>query len=164
MNTGSELLASSKKSGTNSSIMLIDDDPRVHLAVRGLFDQLGYRGKLMYCSRATDAMACLFPCPKQRLPVTILLDLQMPRMSGIQFLRLLRQSPKLRDLTVFIVSGSNRATDRAAAKALGAAGFLPKTNKGFDIDLMREALSPLWTPKGCALPTGSVSGRARHTG
>jgi CheY-like chemotaxis protein len=48
-------------------------------------------------------------------PALILLDLNLPQMSGIQFLDRLRGDPELRDLSVIVVTSSNEPNDRAAA-------------------------------------------------
>ena len=48
-------------------------------------------------------------------PALILLDLNLPRMSGIDFLGELRKDPALRDLSVIVLTSSNEPNDRAAA-------------------------------------------------
>ena len=45
----------------------------------------------------------------------VLLDLNLPRMSGIEFLKALRADPTLRDLRVIVLTSSNEPNDRAAA-------------------------------------------------
>jgi CheY-like chemotaxis protein len=67
---------------------------------------------------ATDALAMLRVEGQDRidpLPALILLDLNLPRMSGIEFLRELREDSSLRDLTVIVLTSSNEPKDRAAA-------------------------------------------------
>ena len=48
-------------------------------------------------------------------PALILLDLNLPRMSGIEFLSELRNDPELRDLRIIVLTSSNEPKDRAAA-------------------------------------------------
>jgi CheY-like chemotaxis protein len=48
-------------------------------------------------------------------PSLVLLDLNLPRMSGIEFLRELRADPELRDMSVIVLTSSNEPSDRAAA-------------------------------------------------
>jgi CheY-like chemotaxis protein len=59
------------------------------------------------------------------LPI-ILLDLNMPKMGGIEFLTILRQDPKLKPITVFVLTTSNEESDKVKAYNLNVAGFILK--------------------------------------
>mgnify|MGYP001551001756 FL=1 len=48
-------------------------------------------------------------------PALILLDLNLPKMSGIEFLKELRADPELQDLRIIVLTSSNEPKDRAAA-------------------------------------------------
>ncbi len=48
-------------------------------------------------------------------PALILLDLNLPKMSGIEFLHELRGDPELKDLRIIVLTSSNEPKDRAAA-------------------------------------------------
>src|ERR1700684_1292262 len=61
-------------------------------------------------------------------PYMILLDLNMPRMGGIEFLQALRQDDELRTSVVFIMTTSNADQDKVDAYNLGVAGYILKTN------------------------------------
>lgn len=65
---------------------------------------------------------------KLLLPHLILLDLNLPGMDGITFLRALRQDPSLQHVLVFILTTSNLASDKVAAYQFGAAGYIHKVN------------------------------------
>lgn len=67
---------------------------------------------------------------RQRLPrpYLILLDLNMPRMDGIEFLRELRKDEALRRSIVFIMTTSAADADKAKAYDLGVAGYIVKSN------------------------------------
>lgn len=60
------------------------------------------------------------------LPTLLLLDLSMPRRSGLDVLRWARANPAFAELPVLIVSSSNQEKDRAAAAALGVSGYFVK--------------------------------------
>lgn len=60
----------------------------------------------------------------------VLLDLHLPGMSGLEFLRFLRQDAQLSGLAVVVVSDSENDTDKAAAQALSIAGYLWKSSLG----------------------------------
>ena len=48
-------------------------------------------------------------------PGLILLDLNLPKMGGIEFLRELRNDPELKELRIIVLTSSNEPKDRAAA-------------------------------------------------
>jgi CheY-like chemotaxis protein len=74
----------------------------------------------------------------------ILLDLNMPRMNGIEFLRAIRADPDLRSLPVVVLTTSNDERDKIDAYDLNVAGYLlkPVTFTDF-VDLM-AALNKYW--------------------
>lgn len=60
------------------------------------------------------------------LPSVVIVDINMPRMNGLEFLAEVRQDPILRDLNVFFLTTSTEEVDREAAKKLGVSGFIEK--------------------------------------
>ena len=67
------------------------------------------------------------PLPRALL---IVLDLNLPRMNGPEFLAELRGDAQLRDRTVFVLTTSDDALDRAAAYRWNVAGYLVKARMG----------------------------------
>jgi len=67
---------------------------------------------------------------RQRLPrpYLILLDLNMPRMDGIEFLQELRKDEDLKRSIVFVMTTSAADADKAKAYDLGVAGYILKSN------------------------------------
>lgn len=63
---------------------------------------------------------------QDQLPALIILDLKMPRRTGLEVLQWLRQQPVLQCLPVFIFSSSARREDVERAYSLGANGFMVK--------------------------------------
>ncbi len=60
------------------------------------------------------------------LPEVILLDLNMPRMNGQEFLAELRANPALASIPVFITTTSSMEADRAEVAGLGVSGYILK--------------------------------------
>jgi len=86
-------------------------------------------------STATDA-------PKPRI---VLLDLNMPRMGGIEFLKEIRQDAELSSLSVFVMTTSNEDSDKIEAFNLNVAGYILKP---LSMDRFIAAVSTLksyWT-------------------
>jgi CheY-like chemotaxis protein len=61
-------------------------------------------------------------------PFVILLDLNMPRMNGIEFLKVIRKDEELKRSIVFILTTSGADKDKDMAYTLGVAGYILKTN------------------------------------
>jgi CheY-like chemotaxis protein len=66
----------------------------------------------------------------QAMPHIIFLDLNLPRMSGLEFLQILRQDPELRSRVVFVLTTSGRIEDRHAAYQAQVAGYILKSRVG----------------------------------
>ncbi|WP_198670652.1 response regulator [Oceanicella sp. SM1341] len=62
-------------------------------------------------------------------PHLILLDINMPRMNGIEFLEALRADARLRRSVVFVLTTSNSEEDKHRAYGLNAAGYLLKSSR-----------------------------------
>ena len=60
------------------------------------------------------------------LPEVILLDLNMPRMNGHEFLAELRANPEIQHIPVFITTTSGMDVDRLKAEDLGVSGYILK--------------------------------------
>jgi CheY-like chemotaxis protein len=66
--------------------------------------------------------------PRVPRPFIILLDLNMPRMDGMEFLRELRKDEELKKTIVFIMTTSDANEDKVKAYNLGVAGYILKSN------------------------------------
>ena len=64
------------------------------------------------------------------MPHIIFLDLNLPRMSGLEFLQVLRRDPHLRSRVVFVLTTSGRIEDRHAAYQEQVAGYILKSRVG----------------------------------
>jgi CheY-like chemotaxis protein len=96
----------------------VEDDRVDVMTVQRALKKHAIDNPLHVTRTATDALAMLRGEGQAKispLPALILLDLNLPRMSGIEFLRELRQDPDLRHLAVIVLTSSNEPNDRAAA-------------------------------------------------
>ena len=75
----------------------------------------------------------------------ILLDLNMPRMNGIEFLRALRADPALAPSPVIVLTTSNDERDRVDAYNLNVAGYLLKPVTFTNFVEVMAALNKYWT-------------------
>jgi CheY-like chemotaxis protein len=96
------------------------------------------------------------------LPAVVLLDLNLPTVSGFQVLQWIRRQPQFQQLPVVIFSSSSRPEDRLQAKELGASDYLEKPDSGLDFGVTVEALKRKWLAQplaqgGYASNPGSVA-------
>jgi CheY-like chemotaxis protein len=127
------------------TILLVDDDEVDVMTVKRAFAKANIANQVFV---ATDGIAALELLRTDGIPASrrlVLLDLNMPRMNGIEFLREVRNDPALRALTVVVLTTSNEDRDRVDAYQLNVAGYLvkPVTFHAF-ADVM-ATLNKYWT-------------------
>lgn len=92
------------------------------------------------------------------LPAMVLLDLNLPTVSGFQVLVWIRQQPQFQRLPVVIFSSSPRVEDRLQAKELGANDYMEKPDSGLEFGATVEALQRKWLAQPIALgPSARIS-------
>lgn len=113
------------------SILLVEDDQVEQRMIARAFRQRRAAGAIRFADDGVAALQILRGTggeePLER-PYIIILDLDLPRMDGHQFLRELRQDPALASAVVFVRTTSRSPEDRAAAYARHVAGYIPKTD------------------------------------
>ena len=106
------------------SILMIDDDPEDRAI---LFNALFELYPTMPCESAFDGEdAIKYLTDKQFVPDVIFLDLNMPRMNGIECLKVMREMKKLDRCKIIVFSVSNDPQDMEITNALGANHFVTK--------------------------------------
>ena len=78
------------------------------------------------------------------LPSLVLLDLNLPRVSGFQVLKWIRLQLEFRHLPVVIFSSSPRPEDKSQAKELGADDYMEKPDSGINFGAVVERLKQNW--------------------
>ena len=71
----------------------------------------------------------------------MLLDINMPRMSGLEFLEEIRKDPSLHDTVVFVLSTSDDQMDIASAYKAHIAGYILNTTDGARLDDLASMLT-----------------------
>jgi CheY-like chemotaxis protein len=103
-------------------ILLVEDDPFLRRACEAGLRKRGYQ-----VITAVDGEEALRRV-RNDAPALILLDLLMPKLSGIEVLAELKQDEKTRHIPVIILTNSSTEMERKKTAALGAAGYLVKAN------------------------------------
>jgi CheY-like chemotaxis protein len=125
-------------------ILLVEDDAVDVMNVRRAFKKNKLTNPIHVAENGIQALEILRngTLPARHL---VLLDLNMPKMNGIEFLRELRADPDLQTTSVVVLTTSNEERDRVEAYRLNVAGYLlkPVTFPSF-VDLM-ATLNKYWT-------------------
>jgi CheY-like chemotaxis protein len=126
------------------NILLVEDDEVDVMNVRRAFARSHILNPIFVASDGVEALAMLRrgEVPRERL--LVLLDLNLPRMNGIEFLRAVRQDPELSALSVVVLTTSNEDQDKAAAYNLHIAGYLVKPVTFSDFCQLLVALDKYW--------------------
>jgi CheY-like chemotaxis protein len=118
------------------NILLVEDDEVDIMNVQRAFRKNKINNPLYVVRNGIEALDALKgrnPELVIPLPRIILLDINMPKMGGIEFLSEMRQHPELRSISVFVMTTSNEESDKVAAYSLNVAGYIlkPLSFEGF---------------------------------
>ena len=112
------------------TILLVEDDSVDVINVQRAFKKNNIHNPLALAKNGLEALNMLRGTNGftkiEPQPQIILLDLNMPQMNGIEFLKELRQDPVLRTTSVFVMTTSNDDKDRMDAYNLNVAGYILK--------------------------------------
>jgi CheY-like chemotaxis protein len=110
-------------------ILLVEDDDVDIMGIRRAFGHAKIANPIIVARDGVEALQKLRAGEVPR-PYLILLDLNMPRMNGLEFLAELRADAALRDSIVFVLTTSQAEEDMCAAYQRNIAGYLVKENVG----------------------------------
>ena len=106
------------------SVLLVEDDIVDQMTVKRAFKELKITNRFDIAGNGLEALALLRGGAE--LPCGIILDLNMPKMNGMEFLRELRKDEKLMGLPVVVLTTSNEESGRIESISLNVAGYVIK--------------------------------------
>ena len=106
-------------------ILLVEDDRVDAMTVERALGELNVTNKIVRCEDGESALEYLNK-PESKRPCVILLDLNMPKMGGIEFLKVIRNDDDLKKLPVIVMTTSQHESDVAESFELGVAGYVVK--------------------------------------
>jgi two-component system, cell cycle response regulator DivK len=105
---------------TAQRILVVEDNERNLKLIRDVLQFAGY--EIVEASSGEQGVALAQDCE----PDLVLMDLQLPQMDGTEALRILRESPRTRDVPVVAVTAFAMREDRERAFGAGFDGYLEK--------------------------------------
>ena len=127
---------------TMNVLLVEDDDVAAESVVRSL-NRIGCHFPVVWAedgSIALDALRGTDPTRRVPRPRLVLLDLNMPRVDGFEFLQQLRADPALHGEVVFVLTTSDADTDRTRAYRENIAGYMVKAAVGPQFARLAELL------------------------
>ncbi len=118
-------------------ILLVEDDEIDVEVLRRAFQRHGLTNDLVVAGDGPEALAYLRRREQgavESSPVLVLLDLNLPTMSGFDVLQQVRADANLRRSVVFVLSTSEREKDRRQAYDMNVAAYLVKGRAGPELD------------------------------
>lgn len=115
--------------GKEVKFLLVDDDEIDVMAIKRAFSKLRLANEVVVANDGVEALDVLRGengKTKLEPPYLILLDLNMPRMNGLEFLEVIRADPELKHALVFVLTTSTDDKDRVAAYDKHVAGYIVK--------------------------------------
>ena len=110
---------------TLKPILLVEDDSVDAMTVKRAMRDLHVTNSVMHSVNGEEALKYLSD-PNREKPFVILLDLNMPKMSGIEFLKIVKSNANLKMIPVIILTTSKEKQDVLDSFELGAAGYMIK--------------------------------------
>src|SRR5215468_3214860 len=134
----------------NGTILLVEDDSTDVLLLRRAFVKTGVTNPIQVVTDGDEAVAYLSgqgdfgDRGRHPLPSLVLLDIKLPRRSGLEVLTWMREQPDLRRLAVIMLTSSREPGDISRAYDAGANGYHVKARAFEDLLDLVDALKVYW--------------------
>ena len=129
---------------SNRPILLVEDDDVDAMTVQRSLKELKVTNELIRRTDGEDALD-YFRNPDNQEPCIILLDLNMPRMNGFEFLRIIKTDEQLRRIPVVVLTTSDNDEGIVESYDLSAAGYVVKPVDYAQFIEAMKILNMYWT-------------------
>ncbi len=133
--------------GKTVNILLVDDDKVDVMAIKRSFRDLKIANPIIEAQDGIEALARLRGVDGYEIvprPYLILLDLNMPRMGGLEFLSEIRGDPELHRSVIFVMTTSTAEEDRIQAYDKNVSGYVLKYRPGVSFLAAISMLEAYW--------------------
>lgn len=129
--------------------MVVEDDLVDAMTIKRALREINFPNEVIIKENGEDALHFL-QSEVTELPAMILLDLNMPRMNGIEFLKIIKNDDKLYTIPVVILTTSRSEQDKVESYKLGVAGYIVKSVNYQEFVKMVKTIKNYWDI--CELP------------
>lgn len=125
-------------------VLLVEDDRVDAMTVKRAIRQIKMHHPLIHAENGEEALEYLTN-PSNEKPWIILLDLNMPKMNGIEFLQVAKKDDTLKSIPVVVLTTSKEQQDRIETFKFGVAGYMIKPVDYSQFVEMMQAIKMYWT-------------------
>lgn len=126
-----------------AKILLIDDEETIHLVYRAYLTKAGHEMLSAYDGEEGLAKAAA------ARPDLLLVDINMPNMSGFEVIKRLKADPAAASIPVFVITSLKQEHHVKRAAALGVAGYITKPTKAPELTArIEQALKDAGSSRG----------------
>lgn len=126
------------------TILLVDDDELDVKGIKRALSKLRILNPVIHARDGEEALELLRDPGAVSRPYIILLDINMPRMNGLEMLAELRNDPMLSSAIVFVLTTSKSDEDKVKSYEKNIAGYMVKSEVGDDFMRVVEMLDQYW--------------------
>lgn len=148
-------------------ILIIEDNPGDAYIMVGLLQELGLSMDITQVKDGRDALIHLMRTSPTDPPDLVILDLNLPKVSGYEVLGMMKASPALKDISVVVMTGSLNPEDEVRSRRLGANDYCikPATSDEMNrtqsclrnqLEIICHAKGARCDPKGSSMITGDL--------
>ena len=137
---------------SSKPILLVEDDKVDAMTIKRSLETINITNDMDVANNGEEALQYLRDSQGE-LPCIILLDLNMPKMNGIEFLRIVKHDETLKRIPVVILTTSSDEQDKIESFNLGVAGYMIKPVDYWQFVEVVKAIDLYWTLS--ELPNGS---------
>ena len=127
---------------SNKSILLLEDDIVDVMTIKRAIKQLNISNELIVNENGEQGLDYLNQCTE--LPGLIFLDLNMPKMNGIDFLGAIKPNKKWAQIPIVVLTTSKNEHDELAAFSKGVSGYMIKPVDYAQFKDMIETIIKYW--------------------
>ncbi len=124
-------------------ILFIEDDKIEVMKLNRIVSKLGLKHRIIEAKNGEEALKILNG--ENKLPDIILVDLNMPKISGIEFLRILKTDEVLKFIPAIVMTTSNKQSDILECYKIGIAGYIIKPLKYEDYINKLKTVLEYWS-------------------
>ncbi|ELY42429.1 response regulator [Natronorubrum sulfidifaciens] len=143
---------------TPIELLLVEDNPGDVRLIQDAFEQLPAETTINVTSDGNDALEFLsarYDHPTAPVPDLILLDLNLPRMGGFEFLETIQADSRFASLPILVVTSSTATEDVLESYERAANAYLTKPTDPDEYVAMVEAVAAFWFQQAALPPVTS---------
>ena len=129
---------------SSKPILLVEDDNVDAMTVRRALKDLNVPNGIVHQLDGENALEYLRSSDNER-PCVILLDLNMPRMNGVDFLKIIKNDDELKQIPVIVMTTSKDERDKMESFEFSVAGYIIKSTDYKKFAESLKILNLYWT-------------------